>query len=54
MFKLTSLVIYYKNYSWRIRFKLFKIVKNIVGNYGFRFKVKIVIDDYGFEKNLSD
>ena len=39
-----------KDYS----FKIFKIVKTIVTNIGFLLKVKILDNDYDFEKILTD
>ena len=35
-------------------FKFFKIVKTIVTNTGFLLKVKIIVNDYDFEKKLTD
>ena len=32
-------------------FKFLKIVKIIIINYGFRLKVKIIVDDYFFEND---
>ena len=35
-------------------FKFLKIVKIIVTNTGFLLKVKTIVNDYDFEKNLTD
>ena len=48
MFKLISFYHIIKTVIGDDGFKFFKMVKILVTNYNFTFKIKTIIDDYGF------